>query len=43
MIGQIERAFERSARPLYGHLVGLLESAIARGEHSVGRPPSART
>src|SRR5215211_6226705 len=32
MIGQIERAFERSARPLYGHLVGLLESAIARGD-----------
>src|SRR5687768_7696305 len=32
MIGQIERAFERSARPLYGHLVGLLEAAIARGD-----------
>jgi DNA-binding transcriptional MocR family regulator len=32
MIGQIERTFERSARPLYGHLVGLLEAAIARGD-----------
>ena len=32
MIGQIERHFERRARPLYGHLVSLLEGAIARGE-----------
>ncbi|HJR59752.1 MAG TPA: PLP-dependent aminotransferase family protein [Vicinamibacterales bacterium] len=32
MIQQIEQQFERSARPLYGHLVSLLESAIARGE-----------
>ena len=32
MIGLIERGFERGARPLYGHLVGLLESAIARGD-----------
>ena len=32
MIGQIERHFERRTRPLYGHLVSLLEAAIARGE-----------
>jgi DNA-binding transcriptional MocR family regulator len=32
MIQQIERQFTRSARPLYGHLVTLLESAIARGD-----------
>ena len=32
MIQQIERQFVRSSRPLYGHLVSLLESAIARGE-----------
>src|SRR5918994_1795153 len=32
MIAQIERHFERSARPLYGHLVSLFETAIARGE-----------
>ena len=32
MIGQIERHFERSVRPLYAHLVSLLEGAIARGE-----------
>src|SRR6186997_1967646 len=32
MFQQIERQFMRSARPLYGHLVNLFESAIARGE-----------
>lgn len=32
MIQQIEGKFERTARPLYGHLVSLLERAIARGE-----------
>ena len=32
MLQQIERQFVRSARPLYGHLVSLFESAIARGE-----------
>ena len=32
MIQQIERQFIRSARPLYGHLVTLFESAIAKGE-----------
>ena len=32
MIQQIERQFVRTARPLYGHLVSLIESAIARGE-----------
>jgi DNA-binding transcriptional MocR family regulator len=32
MIQQIERQFVRSARPLYGHLVTLFESAIAKGE-----------
>ncbi|HEY0872801.1 MAG TPA: PLP-dependent aminotransferase family protein [Vicinamibacterales bacterium] len=32
MIQQIERQFERDARPLYSHLVKLLESAIARGD-----------
>ena len=32
MIQRIERQFVRSARPLYGHLVSLFESAIARGE-----------
>lgn len=29
---QIERQFVRTSRPLYGHLVTLFESAIARGE-----------
>ncbi|MBA2260773.1 MAG: PLP-dependent aminotransferase family protein, partial [Acidobacteria bacterium] len=33
---QIERQFVRSARPLYGHLVSLFESAIARGELASG-------
>jgi DNA-binding transcriptional MocR family regulator len=32
MIQQIERQFVRNSRPLYGHLVTLFESAIARGE-----------
>jgi 2-aminoadipate transaminase len=32
MIQEIERQFVRSARPLYGHLVTIFESAIARGE-----------
>src|SRR4029453_15538225 len=32
MFHQIERQFMRSARPLYGHLVNLFESAIARGD-----------
>lgn len=32
MIQQIERQFVRTARPLYGHLVTLLEGAIARGD-----------
>ena len=32
MIQLIERQFVRTARPLYGHLVTLLESAIARGD-----------
>ena len=32
MIQQIETQFERDARPLYAHLVTLLESAITRGD-----------
>ena len=32
MIQHIERQFLRSARPLYGHLVHLFASAIAKGE-----------
>jgi len=32
MIQQIQRQFVRSSRPLYGHLVHLFESAIARGD-----------
>jgi 2-aminoadipate transaminase len=36
MIQQIERNFMRTARPLYGHLVTLIESAIARGDLSSG-------
>src|SRR5262245_59261640 len=32
MIQQIERQFIRSSRPLYGHLVTLFETAIARGD-----------
>ena len=32
MIQQIERQFVRTARPLYSHLVSLLEEAISRGD-----------
>ncbi|HEX6972808.1 MAG TPA: PLP-dependent aminotransferase family protein [Vicinamibacterales bacterium] len=32
MIQQIERQFKREARPLYSHLVKLVESAIAKGD-----------
>lgn len=32
MIHEIERQFVRTARPLYGHLVSIVESAIARGD-----------
>src|SRR3954468_10452498 len=40
----IEREFVRTERPLYGHLVSLLESAIARGELPSGtRVPPERT
>ncbi|HET7697271.1 MAG TPA: PLP-dependent aminotransferase family protein [Vicinamibacterales bacterium] len=39
----IEREFVRTERPLYGHLVSLLESAIARGELPSGaRVPPER-
>lgn len=39
----IERDFVRTARPLYGHLVSLLETAIARGELPSGtRVPPER-
>jgi DNA-binding transcriptional MocR family regulator len=36
MIELIERHFERDSRPLYAHLVKLLESAIARGDLESG-------
>ena len=36
MIEQIEGQFDRSSRPLYAHLVNLLESAIARGDLASG-------
>ena len=40
----IERQFVRTERPLYGHLVTLLESAIAKGELPSGtRVPPDRT
>src|SRR3954453_5570205 len=40
----IEREFVRTERPLYGHLVSLLESAIAKGELPSGtRVPPERT
>ena len=43
MIQQIERQFVRTARPLYAHLVSLLESAISRGELPSGaRVPPER-
>jgi 2-aminoadipate transaminase len=43
MIQQIERQFTRTARPLYAHLVTLLESAISRGDLPSGsRVPPER-
>jgi 2-aminoadipate transaminase len=43
MIQKIERQFVRSSRPLYGHLVSLLESAISRGDIQSGaRVPPER-
>ena len=40
----IERQFVRTERPLYGHLVSLLETAIAKGELPSGtRVPPERT
>ena len=40
----IEREFVRTERPLYGHLVALLENAIAKGELPSGtRVPPERT
>ena len=43
MIQQIERQFVRTTRPLYGHLVNLLESAISRGDLPSGsRVPPER-
>jgi DNA-binding transcriptional MocR family regulator len=43
MIQVIEREFVRTARPLYGHLVTLLESAISRGDLPSGsRVPPER-
>ena len=32
MIQDIQRQFVRTSRPLYSHLVTLLESAISRGD-----------
>jgi len=43
MLQLIEREFVRTARPLYGHLVSLLESAISRGDIPSGaRVPPER-
>ena len=43
MIQQIEREFVRTARPLYAHIVQLLEAAIARGDVPSGaRVPPER-
>ena len=43
MIYQIERDFVRTSRPLYAHLVELLEAAIARGDLPAGgRVPPER-
>jgi DNA-binding transcriptional MocR family regulator len=43
MIDLIEQQFLRSARPLYGHLVSLLEAAISRGDLPSGaRVPPER-
>lgn len=36
MLPSIDQQFVRTARPLYAHLVTLLEGAIARGEVSSG-------
>ena len=44
MLSSIERQFVRTERPLYGHLVTLLENAIARGDLPSGsRVPPERT
>ena len=44
MMLSIERQFVRTERPLYGHLVTLLEAAIAKGELPSGtRVPPERT
>src|SRR6185437_9727162 len=44
MLTTIERHFVRTERPLYSHLVALLENAIARGELPSGaRVPPERT
>src|SRR6187200_1337432 len=44
MLSSIERQFVRTERPLYGHLVELLENAIAKGELPSGtRVPPERT
>lgn len=44
MMQEIERHFVRTTRPLYGHLVALLEGAIARGDLPSGsRLPPERT
>lgn len=44
MLSSIERQFVRTERPLYGHLVALLESAIAKGDLPSGtRVPPERT
>ncbi len=43
MIQLIDRQFVRTTRPLYGHLVSLLESAISRGDLPSGsRVPPER-
>ena len=43
MIQEIERQFVRTSRPLYGHLVELLEAAISKGELASGaRVPPER-
>src|SRR5262245_13080422 len=44
MLASLETEFVRTSRPLYSHLVTLLESAIARGELPSGaRVPPERT
>src|SRR5947208_6998187 len=44
MLSSIERQFVRTQRPLYGHLVALLEAAIAKGDLPSGtRVPPERT